>query len=105
MVITPIELIEKMESGEKFIVDMYASWCGPCRIMGPIIEKYANKLKEEGSDIGVYKFDIETDKELAVMLGVRSIPTIKAIANGQVIESKTGVLQESQLDMLKDLLL
>lgn len=105
MVITSQELKEKMKSGEKFIVDMYAEWCGPCRVMGPIIEKYAEKLKKEGSDIGVYKFDIETDKELAMTMGVRSIPTIKAVADGQVVESKTGILQEAQLDTLKNILI
>lgn len=104
MVITSEELREKMASGEKFIVDMYADWCGPCRVLGPIVEKYAQKLKEEGSDIGVYKFDIEKDKELAVELGVRSIPTIKAISNGEVIVTKTGILNESQLNELKETL-
>ena len=64
MVLTSQELREKMNSGEKFIVDMYADWCGPCRVLGPIVEKYADKLKEEGSEVGVYKFDIESDKEL-----------------------------------------
>tara|TARA_R110000772_G_scaffold444_1_gene1594 strand:+ start:2451 stop:2768 length:318 start_codon:yes stop_codon:yes gene_type:complete len=105
MVITSQELREKMESGEKFIVDMYAEWCGPCRVLGPIVERYAQKLKEEGSEIGVYKFDIETDKELAMELGVRSIPTIKAISNGEIITTKTGILNESQLDELTETLL
>jgi|TARA_B110000503_G_scaffold31243_1_gene50442 thioredoxin 1 len=105
MVITSQELREKMESGEKFIVDMYAEWCGPCRVLGPIVERYAQKLKEEGSEIGVYKFDIETDKELAMELGVRSIPTIKAISNGEIITTKTGILNESQLDALTETLL
>ena len=105
MVITSQELREKMESGEKFIVDMYAEWCGPCRVLGPIVERYAQKLKEEGSEIGVYKFDIETDKELAMELWVRSIPTIKAISNGEIITTKTGILNESQLDALTETLL
>ena len=105
MVITSQELREKMESGEKFIVDMYAEWCGPCRVLGPIVERYAQKLKEEGSEIGVYKFDIETDKELAMELGVRSIPTIKAISNGEIITTKTGILNESQFDALTETLL
>jgi len=105
MVLTSEELREKMSSGEKFIVDMYADWCGPCRVLGPIVERYANKLKEEGSEVGVYKFDIESDKELAVEMGVRSIPTIKAVSNGEVIATKTGILQEAQLDELKQTIL
>jgi|TARA_R110000803_G_scaffold94369_2_gene162012 thioredoxin 1 len=105
MVITSRELREKLESGEKFIVDMYAEWCGPCRVLGPIVERYAQKLKDEGSEIGVYKFDIESDKDLAIEMGVRSIPTIKAISNGQVVSTKMGVLQESQLNELKESIL
>ena len=97
MVLTSQELREKMSSGEKFIVDMYADWCGPCRVLGPIVERYANKLKEEGSDVGVYKFDIESDKELSVELGVRSIPTIKLFSEGEVVQTKNGILQEVQL--------
>jgi thioredoxin len=97
MEITSQELKQKIESGEKFIVDMYANWCGPCRILGPIIERFSNDLKSEGSDVNVYKFDIESDKELAVSLGVRSIPTIKAFAGGKNVDTKMGVLQETQL--------
>ena len=105
MVITSEELKQKIDSGEKLIVDMYAEWCGPCRVMGPIIERYADKMKQEGSDVSVYKFDIESDKDFAVSLGVRSIPTIKAVSNGEVIATKTGILQEAQLDELKQTIL
>jgi len=97
MEINSQELKQKIESGEKFIVDMYADWCGPCRILGPIIERFSQNLKNEGSDVNVYKFNIESDKEMAVSLGVRSIPTIKAFAGGEVMDTKMGVLQESQL--------
>jgi len=96
-VLTSIELKEKINNGEKFIVDMYADWCGPCRILGPIVEKVGQKLVEEGSEVSVYKFDIETDKDLALELGVRSIPTIKAFKDGKLVETKVGVLDETQL--------
>jgi len=96
-VLTSEELREKINSGEKFIVDMYADWCGPCRILGPIVERVSQKLQEEGSEVSVYKFDIESDKQIAMELGVRSIPTIKAFKGGELVETKVGVLQESQL--------
>lgn len=96
-VLTSEELREKINSGEKFIVDMYADWCGPCRILGPIVEQVAQKLQEEGSEVSVYKFDIESDKQIAMELGVRSIPTIKAFKGGEMVETRVGVLQESQL--------
>jgi len=96
-VLTSEELREKINNGEKFIVDMYADWCGPCRILGPIVERVSQKLQEEGSEVSVYKFDIESDKQIAMELGVRSIPTIKAFKGGELVETKVGVLQESQL--------
>lgn len=96
-VLTSEELREKINSDEKFIVDMYADWCGPCRILGPIVERVSQKLQEEGSEVSVYKFDIESDKQIAMELGVRSIPTIKAFKGGELVETKVGVLQESQL--------
>ena len=105
MVLTSQELQEKIENGEKLIVDMYASWCGPCRVLGPIIERYAAKLEEEGSPVSVYKFDIESDKDFAVSMGVRSIPTVKAFADGKEVVTRTGILQEAQLEEMKSVLL
>jgi len=96
-VLTSIELKEKINNGEKFIVDMYADWCGPCRILGPIVEKVGQKLVEEGSEVSVYKFDIETDKDLALELGVRSIPTIKAFKDGKLVDKIIGALPKPML--------
>jgi len=104
-VLTSEELREKINSGDKFIVDMYAEWCGPCRMLGPIVERVSKKLTEEGHEVSVYKFDIESDKEMAVELGVRSIPTIKAFSGGEVVETKVGVLQENQLTDLANSIL
>jgi|SRR5210317_1060733 thioredoxin 1 len=104
-VLTSEELREKINSGEKFIVDMYADWCGPCRVLGPIVERVGAKLSEEGHEVSVYKFDIESDKQMAVELGVRSIPTIKLFSKGNVIDTKHGILQETQLiDMANSIL-
>lgn len=105
MKLTSEELQSKIESGEKFIVDLYADWCGPCRMMGPIIDKVSNQLKEEGHEVSVYKFNIEEDKEMAMRLGVRSIPAIKGFNGGENVINKVGVLSESQLmDMINEVL-
>jgi len=104
-VLTPEEFKEKLSSNEKFIVDLYADWCGPCRVLGPIVEKAANKLEEQNSEVKIYKFNIESDKELAMSLGVRSIPTIKAYKDGSEIMTQVGVVQESViLDMASQIL-
>jgi thioredoxin 1 len=105
MKLTTEELQQKIDSGEKFIVDLYADWCGPCRMIGPIVEKVAKQLEEEGSEVSVYKFDIEQDKEMAVNLGVRSIPAIKGFNGGENVTNKIGVITEAQLlDMVKEVL-
>lgn len=96
-VLTSEELKQKIDSGEKFIVDMYADWCGPCLVLGPIVERVSQKLEEEGHEVKVYKFNIESDKDLAVQLGVRSIPTIKVFDGGKVVDNRVGILQEKQL--------
>jgi len=96
-VLTSEELKQKIDSGEKFIVDMYADWCGPCLVLGPIVERVSQKLEEEGHEVKVYKFNIESDKDLAVQLGVRSIPTIKVFDGGKVVHNRVGILQEQQL--------
>lgn len=97
MNLTSEELQNKIESGEKFIVDLYAEWCGPCRMMGPIIEKVSEKLKEDGHEVNIYKFNIEEDKEMAVRLGVRSIPALKGFNGGENVINKVGLISESQL--------
>lgn len=105
MKLTTKELQEKIDNGEKFIVDLYADWCGPCRMIGPIVEKVSKQLQEEGSEVSVYKFDIEQDKDMAVSLGVRSIPAIKGFNGGENVVNKIGVITEEQLlNMVKEVL-
>lgn len=104
MEITAKELKEKIESGDKFIVDLYASWCGPCKVLGPIVEKFAQKMIDEKSDVGVYKFNIDSDREYAMELGVRSVPTVMSFSNGDKVLSKVGILPESTLvEMVREL--
>jgi thioredoxin 1 len=99
------QLKEKINSGEKFIVDMYADWCGPCRMLSPLIEQLSNKLKEEGSEVSIYKFNIEEGREMAAELGVRSIPALKGFNGGENVVNKVGLVSENQImDMVKELL-
>lgn len=97
MKINSQELREKLNSNESFILDLYADWCGPCRMMGPVIDSASQKLLDEGHEVKVYKFNIEEDKDLAVSLGVRSIPNIKGFVNGKVVVNKVGSLSEGQI--------
>jgi thioredoxin 1 len=94
-ILTTEEFKNKLDLKETFIVDMYADWCGPCRVLGPIVERASQKLEESGSSVNVYKYNIEDDKDFAMELGVRSIPTIKSFKNGEQVKNTVGVVQEN----------
>jgi thioredoxin 1 len=103
MEITANELQEKINNGEKVIVEMWAPWCGPCRMMKPTFEKVAN---ENTSDVQMYTLNIDENREIAMTYGVRSIPTIKVFNGGEVTDTKVGLLQEQGIkDLVSTLLL
>ena len=97
MELTTEQLKEKLQSNEKFILDLYASWCGPCKVLSPILERVSNKLKESNSDVSVYKFNIEHDSELVSSLGVRAVPTLNFYSGGENKRTQTGMMSEQAL--------
>ena len=102
MEISDINLKEKIKNGEKLIVEFWAEWCGPCKVMKPIFEKVA--LTNE-SDVKMYTVNIDKNKEVATSLGIRSIPTIKVFNGGSVIDTKVGMLNESSIkDLVTELI-
>ena len=89
---------EEILNGEKTaIVDFYADWCGPCRMMSPIIDEIA----EENADIKVGKVNVDENQELAMKYSVMSIPTIIIFKNGKVHKQFVGVT--SKTDILSNL--
>ena len=105
MEITTEELKQKIENGEKIIVDFHAKWCSPCGMMKPIFEKIAEQYRNEGSPVQLYTMDVEHNRDIAVKYGVRAVPTIKVFNNGDVVDSKTGVQMEGQIkDLATNLL-
>jgi thioredoxin 1 len=103
MEITSIELQEKINNGEKIIVDFHGLWCGPCKMMKPIFEKVAN---DNDTEVQLYTMDVDLNTEMAVSLGIRSIPVIKIFDDGQLVDSKLGVLNETQIkELISNLLL
>jgi thioredoxin 1 len=102
MEISSVELQEKINNGEKLIVEFWAEWCGPCRMMKPTFEKVAN---ENTSDVQMYTMNVDLNREIGAALGIRSIPTVKMFNAGQIIETKVGMLSEGQInEMVKDLI-
>lgn len=99
MEISSIELQEKINNGEKIILKLATSWCGPCKMLKPIFEKVSN---ENTSEVQMYTLDVDVNREIAISLGVRSVPTIKVFNNGEIIETKVGLVSENQLNEMID---
>mgnify|MGYP000954735514 FL=1 len=91
--LTVEQLKEKMESGERFIIDYFATWCGPCKMLSRILETSGDKL-----GVPIYTFDVDSDLKFTMEQNVRSVPTLKLYEGSSVVKSHTGILQESEFD-------
>ncbi len=76
------------------LVDFWATWCEPCKTLGPLLEKV---VAEYGGAIKLAKVDCDKEQQLAGMFGVRSIPTVVLVREGQLVDGFTGALPEAQL--------
>lgn len=102
----PIELTkenfdETISNNSLVMIDFNAEWCGPCRVLGGIIDGIA----ETRNDIAVCKCDVDKNSELAGMFGVMNIPFIAFIKNGDLVDSLVGLQNESDLNKKIDDLL
>ena len=77
-----------LKSNKPVLVDFWAAWCGPCRMVGPIIEQISDDY--EGKAV-VGKVDVDQNQEFAAKYGVRNIPTVLVFQNGEVVDRKVGV--------------
>lgn len=77
---------EVMNSDKKVLIDFFASWCGPCRMVSPIVDEIA----DERSDIKVVKINVDDEPELASRFGVMSIPTLVVLQNGRELNRLMG---------------
>ncbi len=85
---------EIIASGKPVVIDFWAEWCGPCRMISPIIEELAAEY-EGRVEIGKYNVDEEND--LTAEFGIRNIPTILFFKNGGLVDKKVGATQKSEL--------
>lgn len=100
MEITAEQLKQKIENGDKVIVDFWGEFCGPCRVMKPTFEKVSKELRDTNFGVELYTMDVQKNQDYAVSLGVRAIPTIKSFSNGVEVYSRLGVHPEQQIKEL-----
>lgn len=84
---------EVLNSDKPVLMDFWAPWCGPCRMVVPLIEEIA----KERSDIKVVKINVDEEQELAMQFGVMSIPTLVVMKNGKIANQVTGARPKAQI--------
>ena len=85
---------EVLKSEKTVLIDFYADWCGPCKMMSPVIDEIAEEMKET---IKVGKINVDENQDLAMEYGVMSIPTIVILKNGEVEKTFVGVTDKEEI--------
>lgn len=87
------------ESSKPVLVDFWAEWCGPCKMVAPILEEIA---QEYGDKIIIAKLNVEQNPNIAPKFGIRGIPTLLIFKNGEVVATQVGALSKAQLKAFID---
>ena len=85
---------EVLKSNLPVIVDFWAEWCGPCKMLTPILEELSDEMKNE---INVVKVNLDENQDLALKYSIRSIPTLLLFNKGNLVDTKVGLLPKSEI--------
>ena len=91
-----------INSGKPALIDFWAVWCGPCRMVGPIVEEISN---EYGDKAVIGKVDVDNNPGIAQKYGIRNIPTLLFIKNGEVVDKQVGASPKATLTAKLDAIL
>lgn len=92
--ITDENIKEIINSGKPVVIDFWAEWCGPCRMVGPVVEELA---KEYDGKVVIGKMDVDNNVDTPNEYGIRNIPTILFFKDGQVVDKQVGATQKAVL--------
>ena len=85
---------EVLGSGKPVLVDLWAAWCAPCRVVGPIVDE----ISAEREDLDVFKLDVDANPEIAVRYGINSIPTLLVFRDGEEVGRIVGALPRARIE-------
>jgi len=94
ILITDSSFDELLGAGIPLVVDFWAEWCGPCKMIAPVVEELA---EEYSGKVNIGKLDVDENNEISSRFGIRNIPTVLFFKNGQLVDKQVGATQKSTL--------